>query len=1319
MKPPLPRVRDLAKVAGAPPVPDPLNPLRRSWEAFAQPDTPPDERRDAGLQAAFRSTFPADLQESATLEFLRYELGEPTAELDECRRRCWTYAAPLTVELRLALWERDDETGRRTCAAARDQRIPFGHLPLMTPRGTFIVHGVERVVFGRLERAPGVFFQQERHHKDPVAGKLLFSCHFRPHRGAGLSLSFDAKDRILARIGPGKGKAVFATVLLRALGYGAEDLLACCYDVEEVAPERAQGRVLARAVVAEGADEPLAPANQRVTQRVVHTLRGAGVDSVPVLRIDNETVGPFLSDTLEADGIAADPEWGLTSADVAAKTLFERLRTDDRRRATPDEGRALLEERLFGPGYDLSSLGRRRLEQRLGTSGGSALTKADLLEAVRQLIRLRTGDEGCTIDDENDLAHRRLRLVGDHLLDCARSGLHVVARDARERAAKSRRPLERLQPHHLVDGAPFIRAVHDLLKSEDLSEVVDRNNPLAELAQKRRVRVGDPSPHQRLEVRDVQPSQYGRLCPIDTPEGRRVGEVASLALYAHVGADGILESPCRRVAFGRVLDEPPRQYSAAEESGHVVAQADAVGGDGEALRDGPLPCRADGGFALLSAEDVSLVDVSPSQLLSWPASLIPFVGHDDASRALMGCNMQRQALPLVRPRPPLVRTGMEAPAGAQAGWTVVARRDGVVVAADARRILVAPDTGDVAWEPADVYRLEGFGPSAGKTCLHHRPRVRPGEHVPAGQVLADGPATAQGELALGRDVLVAFMPWRGYNFEDAIVVSERLVAEDVFTSIHVDELSCGVRKTRKGGGRGRKEERREEITRDLPGVAREDLEDLADDGVVRCGVALEPGDLAVGRVSPKEGEEETPEARLLRAIFGDLAGPTRDTSLRVPPGGGGVVVERVGLSRETRPECVAVSTWREQERARLAAERDEVLGVQQRLAYEHVRRLLVGEAVAEPVGDLGGPVHVHAGEDLSAADLARLPREAWPLLRPADPAVATAVAETMDRLREEEQRLEAEVGARLDRVDRADELPPGERDVVRVRVAGKRKLQVGDKMAGRHGNKGVVGRVLPVEDMPLLPDGTPVDMVLNPLGVPSRMNVGQLLETHLGWVGRRYGERLREALEGADTEGLPVVAQAAFGSAEVAERLGALDEDELRAWVASLGDGVAMRTPTFDGATGEEVLGLMEEVGLPVSGKVRLRDGRTGEPFQEESTVGVLHMMKLAHEADDKVHGRETGPYSLVTQQPVGGQARRGGQRLGEMEVWALEAHGAVETLRECLTVKSDDPAGRHRLYGAVLKGKDRVRPALPESFAVLVAELRALGLDVQPVEPG
>jgi DNA-directed RNA polymerase subunit beta len=1324
------RVRkDFGKIPSIVEIPNLIEIQRNSYEAFLQKDYAPEDREDIGLQGVFKSVFPiTDYNENASLEFVGYHFGEPKYTVEECHDRGMTFAIPLKVTLRLVVYEQDKEARSRTVKDIKEQEVYLGELPLMTEKGTFIINGTERVVVSQLQRSAGVFFDDDKG-KTLASGKKIFSARIIPYRGSWVEFEFDANDILHVRID--RRRKMLVTAFLRAFWFlekntaslSDEDILGAFYDLEEVVgfedgnvivrlnPEIHRGGAPDTATrVAEDIKpprhrEPIIQAGKRLTAKVVERLQELGIEKVPVKpdHLEGRRTGGRVVDR-ETGEVIMEPNQELTSTVLSAlaarpvapfkvvfvdlakvdASIFETLARDTHK--NPDEALVEMYRRLR-PGdpptvesaralfrgmfldarrYDLARVGRFMLNKKLGMESPLAwktLRSEDIVEVIRRLLAVK--QERYPTDDIDHLGNRRVRSVGELLENQFRVGLTRMERAVKERMSIA--DIENLMPHDLVNAKPVSAVVKEFFGSSQLSQFMDQTNPLAELTHKRRLSALGPRGLSReragFEVRDVHPTHYGRICPIETPEGPNIGLISSLSTYARINEFGFIETPYRRVENGAVTDDIVF-LTALEEEQVTIAQANAqVDKRGRFIAE-RVSARKAGEFKLVPPEDVQYMDVSPKQLVSVAASLIPFLENDDANRALMGSNMQRQAVPLLEPEAPLVGTGMEHIVARDSGAVVVAKRPGVVESVSADRLVIRAETRGKKADPVqdlplDIYKLTKYQRSNQNTCINQKPLVRKGQRIVAGEVIADGPGTDQGELALGRNVLVAFMPWGGYNFEDAILVSERLVKDDRYTSIHIEEFEIQARDTKLG---------KEEITRDIPNVSEEALKDLDESGIVRIGAKVKAGDILVGKITPKGETQLTPEEKLLRAIFGEKAGDVRDTSLTVPPGIEGTIVDVKVFSRRGIDKDERAKSIEEEEVRGLEKDHQDEVSVIEMERDQKLKNLLVGKTLTQdlldekkqPLGKKGQKIERVWLDDLAWDELTRVKVKE-------DEGLGSNIRKIDEKAEEDMEILRTIREEKLARLRRGDDLPPGVIKMVKVYVAVKRKLSVGDKMAGRHGNKGVVSRILPEEDMPYLPDGTPVEIVLNPLGVPSRMNVGQILETHLGWAARALG-----------------------------------------VWISS---------PVFDGATEEEIKEHLRQAKFPTSGKTVLCDGRTGKAFHQEVTVGQIYILKLAHLVDDKMHARSIGPYSLVTQQPLGGKAQFGGQRFGEMEVWALEAYGAAHTLQEMLTVKSDDVEGRNRIYEAIVKGENFLEPGTPESFNVLVKELQSLALDVELIQ--
>ncbi|MDZ3832577.1 MAG: DNA-directed RNA polymerase subunit beta [Sphingopyxis sp.] len=1331
---------------------------RESYEQFLRSD--PSIGYVSGLEKTLRSVFPIrDFAGTAELDFVHYELEEPKYDVEECRQRGITYAAPMKVTLRLIVFEVDSETDTRSVLDIKEQDVYMGDMPLMTENGTFFVNGTERVIVSQMHRSPGVLFDHDRG-KTHSSGKFLFAARVIPYRGSWLDFEFDAKDIVNVRID--RKRKLPVTSLLYALGMSGEEILNHFYDrlvferaengwkvpfvVEnwrgskpafdvvdaktgevvfaaghKISPRLANkaakdgldtllipteeifGRYSAYDLINEATGEIYIEAGDEVSAENLEKIDAAGIDKLVLLDIDHNNTGPWIRNTLKADK-AED-------RDQALSDIYRVMRPGEP--PTRETAEALFDGLFFdAERYDLSAVGRVKLNMRLGLDAEDTVTtlrSEDILAVVKELVNLKDGKG--EIDDIDNLGNRRVRSVGELLENQYRVGLLRMERAVKERMSSV--DVSTVMPNDLINAKPAVAAVREFFGSSQLSQFMDQTNPLSEVTHKRRVSALGPGGLTReragFEVRDVHPTHYGRICPIETPEGPNIGLINSLATFARVNKYGFIETPYRRIIDGKVTNEVV-YLSAMEESKHTVAQANAdLNPDGSFI-DELISAREAGEFLMAPRDQITLMDVSPKQLVSVAASLIPFLENDDANRALMGSNMQRQAVPLLRAEAPVVGTGMESTVARDSGAAIAARRGGIIDQVDATRIVIrATDMIEPGKSGVDIYRLQKFQRSNQNTCINQRPLVKVGDVVRAGDIIADGPSTELGELALGKNVLVAFMPWNGYNYEDSILISERIVKDDVFTSIHIEEFEVTARDTRLGP---------EDITRDIPNVGEEALRNLDEAGIVYIGAEVGPGDILAGKITPKGESPMTPEEKLLRAIFGEKASDVRDTSLRLPPGVSGTVVEvrvfnRHGIDKDER----AIAIERE-EIERLKQDADDERAILNRATFSSLKDLLIGETTSAV------PKGLKKGDVVTEEMLVELDRADWWKLAVVEDNTQTALEAIKAQYDEAIKRINAKYEDRVEKLQRGDELAPGVLKMVKVFVAVKRKLQPGDKMAGRHGNKGVISRILPIEDMPFLEDGTHVDIVLNPLGVPSRMNVGQILETHLGWASRGLGRQVTHALEewrdanpdatgGQMPEAVREALEHVYG-AEYLEDIKSRTADNVVELAENLKVGVPFATPVFDGAKEIDVSNMLTLAGLDDSGQSDLYDGRTGDRFDRKVTVGYIYMLKLHHLVDDKIHARSIGPYSLVTQQPLGGKAQFGGQRFGEMEVWALQAYGAAYTLQEMLTVKSDDVIGRTKVYEAIVKGDDTFEAGIPESFNVLVKEMRSLGLNVE-----
>ena len=1343
--------KSFSKRAGSSTAPNLLEIQKSSYRKLLQEGVAPMQRIDEGLQAAFKSVFPIESYSgAASLDFVGYRLGQPTFDMRECQQRGLIYSAPLYATLRLIVFEKSDSGGAKTLRDMKEQEVYMGEMPLMTEKGTFVINGTERVIVSQLHRSPGVFFDHDKG-KTHSSGKLLFNARVIPYRGSWLDFEYDQKDLLFVRID--RRRKLPATIVLRALDYSTEEILALFFETDHIQLQsegatislvadrlRGQelefdivnargtviieaekrltarhirelekagleeikvpdsfllGRSLSRDQVDTSTGELLASANDQITTELLESLRAAGLVEFETIYTNDLDHGPYISETLRAD-----PS---NSALEAQVEIYRMMRPGEP--PTKDAAEQLFRNLFFNiDRYDLSAVGRMKMNRRLertSDEGPGTLSQQDIVDVIKVLVSLKNG-QGET-DDIDNLGNRRVRSVGELVENQFRIGLVRVERAVRERLSMAES--ENLTPQDLINAKPVSAVIKEFFGSSQLSQFMDQTNPLSEVTHKRRVSALGPGGLTReragFEVRDVHPTHYGRVCPIETPEGPNIGLINSLAIYARTNEYGFLETPYCKVVDQTVTDDVT-YLSAIEEGKYVIAQANARVNNKGKLIDDLVSCRYQNEFTLSTPDKIDYIDIAPSQIVSVAASLIPFLEHDDANRALMGSNMQRQAVPTLQTETPLVGTGMERIVATDSGVVVIAQRSGVVNAVDSSRIVVKVDDKEVGASDSgvDIYNLVKYTRSNQNTTINQRPLVKVGDRIAKNDVLADGPSTDLGELALGRNVLIAFMPWHGYNFEDSILISERLVKDDVYTSIHIEELSCYARDTKLGS---------EDVTRDIPNVGESALSRLDESGIVYIGAEVEPGDILVGKVTPKGETQLTPEEKLLRAIFGEKASDVKDTSLKMPSGMSGTVIDvqvftRDGVDKDTRA---------------LANEAGELAGIKKDLrdqqkiveddTYDRITRLLSGK-VAE-----GGPGDLKAGDKVSRPYLQELPRDKWFEIRLRDESANTVLEGIRNHLQEQARQFDEFFEEKRRKLEAGDDLSPGVLKMVKVFVAVRRRLQPGDKIAGRHGNKGVISKIVPVEDMPYLEDGTTVDIVLNPLGVPSRMNVGQVLETHLGWASNHLGRQIGKMIDSqAAPPDIRKKLEDIYNHVGKTEDLDTLSDNEIIELADNLRGGVPIATPVFDGASEAEIKKLLKLAGLPESGQTFLIDGRTGEKFDRPVTVGYMYMLKLNHLVDDKMHARSTGPYSLITQQPLGGKAQFGGQRFGEMEVWALEAYGASYTLQEMLTVKSDDVIGRTAMYENIVRGDHRMEAAVPESFNVLEKEIRSLGLNIE-----
>ncbi|MEW8029513.1 MAG: DNA-directed RNA polymerase subunit beta [Candidatus Thiodiazotropha sp.] len=1321
-----------------------------SYRGFLQDGVPPEERQDIGLHAAFKSVMPiTSYSGNAVLEYVNYKLGEPVFDVRECQLRGTTYAAPLRVLVRLVIYDKEAPAGSKVVKDIREQEVYMGELPLMTDTGTFVINGTERVIVSQLHRSPGVFFDHDRG-KTHSSGKLLFSARVIPYRGSWLDFEFDPKDNVFVRID--RRRKLPATILLRALGYDAEQILEMFFETDtfsltkktlkvDLVPERLRGetvsfdikvsnkviveagrritarhirdlekagvkkldvprdfvygKVLAHNIIDKGTGELIAEANTEITDELFERLIENGVKKLNTLFTNDLDHGAFISDTLRIDPTTNELE--------AQVEIYRMMRPGEP--PTKEAAQNLFNNLFFtSDRYDLSAVGRMKFNRRLNREdeiGEGVLSKEDIIDVLKELINIRDGNG--VVDDIDHLGNRRIRCVGEMAENQFRVGLVRVERAVKERLTQAES--EGLMPQEMINAKPVSAAIKEFFGSSQLSQFMDQNNPLSEVTHKRRVSALGPGGLAReragFEVRDVHPTHYGRVCPIETPEGPNIGLINSLAVYARTNKYGFLETPYRKVVDGRVTDQID-YLSAIEEGRFVIAQANASIDTKGMLTDELVSSRFQNEFTLSSPDKVQYIDVSPKQIVSVAASLIPFLEHDDANRALMGSNMQRQAVPVLRAEKPLVGTGIERVVAVDSGVTVVAKRGGDIESVDAARIVVRVNDDETeAGEPGvDIYNLTKYTRSNQNTCINQRPLVNVGDVIARGDVLADGPSTDLGELALGQNLRVAFMPWNGYNFEDSILISERVVQEDRFTSIHIEEMTCMARDTKLGP---------EEITGDIPNVGEAALSKLDESGIVYIGAEVREGDILVGKVTPKGESQLTPEEKLLRAIFGEKASDVKDTSLRVSSGMVGTVIDVQVFTRDGVEKDARALQIEQVELDRVRKDLDDQLRIMEDDTFQRVEKMLMGKVVD------GGPNQIKAGAKVTKSYLTEMERDKWLEIRLRNEESAAQLEAIAEQIKAQRELFRDKYEEKKRKLTAGDDLAPGVLKMVKVYVAVKRRIQPGDKMAGRHGNKGVISTIVPVEDMPFDENGEPVDIVLNPLGVPSRMNVGQVLETHLGFAAKGVGRQIGALL---DAQGkiaeLRKFLEKVYNTSGKSEDIKSLNDEEVVAMCQNLREGVPMATPVFDGAHESEVKHMLELAGLPESGQCKLFDGRTGDPFEREVTVGYMYMLKLNHLVDDKMHARSTGPYSLVTQQPLGGKAQFGGQRFGEMEVWALEAYGAAYTLQEMLTVKSDDVNGRTRMYKNIVDGNHQMEAGMPESFNVLVKEIRSLGINIE-----
>lgn len=1340
--------KSFAKRASVLPIPFLLATQLESYAAFLQEKIAPNKRQNQGLQAAFNSIFPIESHtKNARLDFISYELGSPVFDVKECQQRGLTYASPLRAKVRLTIM--DKEVSKPTVKEVKEQEVYMGEIPLMTDTGSFVINGTERVIVSQLHRSPGVFFEHDRG-KTHSSGKLLFSARIIPYRGSWLDFEFDPKDCLYFRID--RRRKMPVTTLLKAIGCTSEQILKeffifDCFHFSdkgirfELVPERLRGevasfdilakgkkiivqkdkritakhiremqeakidqldvpedfllgRILAQNIVDKETGEVVALANDEITEEVLAKFQKAGIKKINTLYVNDLNHGAYIAQTLKIDE---------TTDEITAQVAIYRMMRPGEP-PTEEAVKALFAGLFYSPErYDLSVVGRMKFNRRVGRAeliGSQTLSNEDIIAVIKILVELRNGRG--EIDDIDHLGNRRVRSVGELAENQFRSGLVRVERAVKERLSQAES--DNLMPHDLINAKPVSAAAREFFGSSQLSQFMDQTNPLSEITHKRRISALGPGGLTReragFEVRDVHPTHYGRVCPIETPEGPNIGLINSLALYARTNEYGFIETPYSKVKDCRVTEEID-YLSAIEEGNYMIAQANAELDDKNQFISEIVSCRHKNEFALSAPDRIEYVDVAPAQIVSVAASLIPFLEHDDANRALMGSNMQRQAVPCLRAEKSLVGTGIERVVAVHSGTTVRAKRGGIVDYVDAGRIVVRVHDAETRMGEVgvDIYNLIKYTRSNQNTNINQRPLVKIGDKIARDDVIADGASTDMGELALGQNMLVAFMPWNGYNFEDSILISERIVAEDRFTSIHIEELSVVSRDTKLGT---------EEITADIPNLSEHQLGRLDESGIVYIGAEVEAGDVLVGKVTPKGETQLTPEEKLLRAIFGEKASDVKDTSLRVPSGISGTVIDvqvftREGIERDKRAQQII-----DDELDRYKKDLADQMRIVEEDAFERLERLLIGKVAT------GGPNKLAKGKEVTAEYLKSFDPHYWFDIRLADEEASIQLEQVRESMAQKRKAFDAAFEEKKKKLTQGDELAPGVQKMVKIYIAVKRRLQPGDKMAGRHGNKGVISKIVPLEDMPYMADGTPVDVVLNPLGVPSRMNVGQILEVHLGWAAKGLGRKIDEMLVAQrNANEIREFLDKIYNGSGKKEDLSSFSEHEIISLAENLTEGVPFATPVFDGATEGEIKDMLELAGLPRSGQVTLYDGRTGEAFDRQVTVGYMHVLKLHHLVDDKMHARSTGPYSLVTQQPLGGKAQFGGQRFGEMEVWALEAYGAAYTLQEMLTVKSDDVTGRTKVYESIVKGDHKIDAGMPESFNVLVKEIRSLGMDI------
>ncbi|MGR9046178.1 MAG: DNA-directed RNA polymerase subunit beta [Gammaproteobacteria bacterium] len=1321
-----------------------------SYSSFLQSGTAPAKRLDVGLHAAFSSVFPIESHSGyAVLEYVNYKLGEPTFDVRECQQRGATFAAPLRVLVRLVIYDKDAPGSAKVVKDIREQEVYMGELPLMTDNGTFVINGTERVIVSQLHRSPGVFFDHDKG-KTHSSGKLLFNARVIPYRGSWLDFEFDHKDCVYVRID--RRRKIPATILLRALDFDNEEMINIFFETNKftlsksrcmfhLVPERLRGeiaafdfkhqdkvlieegrritakhirqlrdaglteievprsylhgKILSQNLIDQSTGELIANVNDELTEETLEKIIESGIEEINTLYVNDLDRGPYISNAMKLDTT--------TNTLEALVEIYRMMRPGEP--PTKESAENLFQNLFFTEDrYDLSTVGRMKFNRRLGrkeTTGPGTLSKEDIIDVLKELINIRNGNG--TVDDIDHLGNRRVRSVGEMIENQFRVGLVRVERAVKERLTLA--DSEGLMPQEIINAKPVSAAVKEFFGSSQLSQFMDQNNPLSQVTHKRRVSALGPGGLAReragFEVRDVHTTHYGRVCPIETPEGPNIGLINSLSVYARTNEYGFLETPYRKVVDGKVTDQVD-YLSAIEEGEYVIAQASVPVDENGRLIEGLVSCRHKDEFTLAMSDTVQYMDVSSKQIVSVAASIIPFLEHDDANRALMGSNMQRQAVPTLRAEKPLVGTGMERTVAKDSGVTVVATRGGSIEAVDAARIVVRVNDNETEAGEAgvDIYNLTKYTRSNQNTCINQKPLVKLGDVISAGDILADGPSTDMGELALGQNMLVAFMPWNGYNFEDSILVSERVVKEDRFTTIHIEEKTCVARDTKHNP---------EEITADIPNVSEEALSKLDESGIVYVGAEVKGGDILVGKVTPKGETQLTPEEKLLRAIFGEKAADVKDTSLRVPNSIEGTVIDVQVFTRDGVKKDKRALEIEENEIKRYRKDLDDQLKIVEQDIYARVAKIILGQEAES------GPSRLRAGAKVTQEYLNELRPSQWLQIKLKDESINVQLESIAEQIEQQRKDFDTKFEIKRKKITMGDDLPPGVLKMVKVYLAVKRRIQPGDKMAGRHGNKGVISMIRPVEDMPYTADGNPVDIVLNPLGVPSRMNVGQVLETHLGWAAKGLGIKIGKMLEAqAKVAEIKGFLEKIYNSSGRKEDLDSFSDLEILEMAKNLVAGVPMATPVFDGATEEEIKTMLHLADLPEHGQTVLYDGLTGEPFEREVTVGYMYMLKLNHLVDDKMHARSTGPYSLVTQQPLGGKAQFGGQRFGEMEVWALEAYGAAYTLQEMLTVKSDDVTGRTRMYKNIVDGDHKMEAGMPESFNVLIKEIRSLGVNIE-----